>query len=127
MRQWNYDTLHEMLGNLDLMHNGVMPPFAGTEDEQNALTAFIASVEPTPPAAQGPEDGRVIFNHMCANCHQEKPDDSFFTRLRDLDAQTAEQALTNLPGMFIRMPNLKLNTGERETLVMWARTRFPKN
>ena len=123
-RQWDRDTIDEMLGGLDLMHNGVMPPFTGTAAERKALTAFVASVAPVPSPLQAAEGGAAVFNRLCANCHQEQPQESLFTRLRDMDRQTAEDALGDLPGIFIRMPNLQLSANERAALVAWARNRF---
>ena len=46
LRQWDQNKLQPMLGGLEFMHNGVMPPFAGTDAERAALAAYLSTVEP---------------------------------------------------------------------------------
>ena len=43
VRQWDQQEINAMLTGLDLMHNGVMPPFAGTDAERAALAAFLST------------------------------------------------------------------------------------
>jgi mono/diheme cytochrome c family protein len=122
-RGWNEATMHEMLGSLDLMHNGAMPPFAGTKPELDALTAFLAGVRAVS-AAPGPSaEGRAVFDSYCAPCHQFKLQDSLFTRLRSMDAAAAESSLQDLRAIFVRMPQIRLSPQERTALSQWARQR----
>ena len=46
LRQWDQNKIQAMLSGLDLMHNGVMPPFAGTDSEREALAAFLTTIQP---------------------------------------------------------------------------------
>ena len=44
LRQWDQDKIQAMLGAIEFMHNGVMPPFAGTDAERAALAAYLTTV-----------------------------------------------------------------------------------
>ncbi|HUJ38917.1 MAG TPA: c-type cytochrome [Candidatus Acidoferrales bacterium] len=122
-RQWSRERLAAMLGGLNLMHNGVMPPFAGTDGEREALAAFLSSVGPAP-AAQGPADGATVFQRNCSMCHLEQIHDPLFSNLAK-EPGAANESLKNLPGLFPLMPDLKLTEEERSALVAWVNARFP--
>jgi mono/diheme cytochrome c family protein/cytochrome bd-type quinol oxidase subunit 1 len=121
-RQWDQTALKAMLGSLDLAHNGVMPPFAGTDAERDALAAYLSTLyRPGTP----PSEGQQVFNRNCAACHEAAPQDSAVAAIRDQDAQTASDSLKDLPALFVRMPDLKLDGQQRVALVLWIQTRFP--
>ncbi len=120
MRQWDSDHIREMLGSLDLMHNGVMPPFSGKDSERDALTAFLAGMR-MDRSGNGPVSQKPVFERYCAPCHQAKKQDSLFTRLQKMDPAEADAALQDLPAIFIRMPNLHLSQQERTSLIQWVR------
>ena len=122
-RQWDQERLSAMLGGLNLMHNGVMPPFAGTDAEREALAAFLSTVQPAP-QAQGALDGATVFQRNCSMCHLEEAQDPLFSNLPKERAAAAE-ALKNLPGLFPLMPDLKLSDQERNVLAEWVNGRFP--
>jgi mono/diheme cytochrome c family protein len=124
LRQWDSDRLRTMLGSLNLMHNGVMPPFAGTEAERDALAAFLGSLQPISP---GPAaiDGRTVFLRNCSMCHEEQIQDPLFANLPK-DPNVASAALENLPSSFPLMPELRLSDQERRALVDWINARFPR-
>ena len=124
LRQWDQGKIRAMLGSLYLMHNGVMPPFAGTDAERDALAAYLATLQSGDAAAAGPADGKTVFDHDCVMCHQLRPDDHLFANL-PRDPQAAVDALKDLPGMFPVMPDLKLTEGERRALVQWVNTVRP--
>ncbi len=122
LRQWDQDRIQAMLATLDVMHNGAMPPFAGTDSERAALAAFLASIQPvapSPPSAAA--NGRTVFERNCSMCHQLRADDALFARLPK-DPSEASNALRDLPNLFIRMPDLKLSDEERTALVDWVNT-----
>jgi mono/diheme cytochrome c family protein len=121
MRQWDLNTTQAMLGSLDVFHNGVMPPFAGNDAERDALAAFLNRIEPQ--AAGGPSavNGQTVFERNCAMCHQARPDDPLFSGLPK-DALAADNALKDLPGLYMRMPNLVLSDPERAALLQWVDT-----
>ena len=81
-RQWDSAALNAMLGSLDMMHNGVMPPFAGTDAERDALSAYLATLYQ---ARAPPSDGQHLFEQNCAVCHQPGPTDPAITTIRSLD------------------------------------------
>lgn len=120
MRQWDPDQIREMLGSLDLMHNGVMPPFTGKESERDALTSFL-NVMGVEKSGSGTSSTKPVFERYCAPCHQLKKQDSLFTRLQTMDPSAADEALQDLPAIFIRMPNLHLSQQERTSLIHWVK------
>jgi mono/diheme cytochrome c family protein len=121
LRQWDLTTTQAMLAGLDLFHNGVMPPFAGTEAERDALAAFLYAIEPRPAGGAAAISGQTVFERNCAMCHQARPDDSLFTGL-PRDALGADNALKDLPSLYIRMPKLILSDPERAALIEWVNT-----
>jgi len=120
-RQWDTTQLNAMLGSLDMMHNSVMPPFAGTDAERDALTAYLATLYQ---AQTPPSDGQHLFEQNCAVCHQSGPTDPAITTIRSLDPEAASETLKNLPALFARMPDLKLTDQQRTALVQWIKTQF---
>jgi mono/diheme cytochrome c family protein len=120
-RQWDQDRIQAMLSSLDLMHNSVMPPFAGTDPERAALASFLSTVQPVTSSQANAEDGRTVFERNCSMCHQVKSDDALFAHLPS-DPKVAADALKDLPNLFIRMPDLKLSDQERSALVQWVNT-----
>ncbi len=121
LRQWDENDIQAMLGGLDLMHNGVMPPFAGTDAERGALAAYLYSIAPIAPGASLPADGKTVFERKCSMCHEDKPSDPLFENLPK-DPQTAAAALQSLPSLFPLMPDLQLNDRERTMLAQWVNT-----
>ena len=121
LRQWDQNEIQAMLGDLDLMHNGVMPPFAGVDAERGALAAYLHSLAPISPGASPPRDGNTVFERNCSMCHEDRPTDPLFQNLPK-DPQAADQALKSLPSLFPLMPDLELNDRERAMLVEWVNT-----
>jgi len=112
-----------MLGSLFLMHNGVMPPFAGSDAERDALAAYLSSLQSPGSRDLTPPDGKTVFERDCGMCHQDRPDDHLFNMPRG--PQAAMDALKSLPGMFPVMPDLKLSETERRVLVQWVEAQRP--
>lgn len=119
---WDRDEIDAMLGSLYLMHDGVMPPFAGTNGERAALAAFLFSLRPAGAGQARAMDGHSIFLHNCAMCHQQHNGDPLFELLPS-DPATAAEALEDLPNLFPLMPDIKLSAAERTALVRWINTR----
>jgi mono/diheme cytochrome c family protein len=120
-RQWDRNEIQAMLGGLNLMHNGAMPPFAGTDAERAALAAYLSTLHPVAPGAAETADGHTVFERNCSMCHRVRSDDPLFVLL-PRDPQTAVNALASLPMLFPLMPNLKLSGKERTALVQWVNT-----
>jgi mono/diheme cytochrome c family protein len=121
LRQWDHNRIQAVLPSLDVMHNSVMPPFAGTDAERAALASFLSSIQPVAASTAAP-DGKAVFERNCSMCHQIKPDDALFARLPN-DPNAASEALKDLPNLFPRMPDFKLSDGERAAIVQWVNTR----
>ena len=119
LRQWDQNKIQAMLGGLDFMHNGVMPPFAGTDAERAALAAYLSTVQPvSAAAAAAASDGRTVFEQNCSMCHQAKAGEPLFKDL-PRDPNAAGKALKDLTGLFPAMPDLKLSEPQRVALVQW--------
>jgi cytochrome bd-type quinol oxidase subunit 1/cytochrome c2 len=126
MRRWDSGTIREMLGSLDLMHNGSMPPFTGRSSERDALAMFLTQINSV--RADGDAASETpVFERYCAPCHQLKQQDRIFTSLGPMDPSAADAALQDMPAMFIRMPNIQLNPQERTSLIQWIKQQFPSS
>jgi mono/diheme cytochrome c family protein len=121
LRQWDRSKIQAMLTGLDLMHNGVMPPFAGTDPEREALAAFLATLQPVTANSVATVDGKTVFERNCSMCHRVRREDALFARLPN-DARAASEGLGDLPNLFPLMPDLKLSEEERIALVQWVYT-----
>jgi mono/diheme cytochrome c family protein len=115
-RQWEIGQVRAMLGSLDIMHNGVMPPFAGTNAERELLAEYLATLYPP---GSIPPDGQHLFAQNCSMCHQ-----ATATALLSMSPDSASENLKDLPALFVRMPDLKLSEQQRSALVQWLRTSF---
>jgi mono/diheme cytochrome c family protein len=118
-RNWDASTIALMLGSLDAMHNGVMPPFAGTELEKSALAAYLATIHPATKSPEVTMSGKMMFQNNCAMCHRADPSDAVFSGLKEMDQETIVAMLEDLPALNPRMPNLKLTENERAELAKW--------
>jgi mono/diheme cytochrome c family protein len=125
LRQWDRNEIQAMLGSLYLMHNGAMPPFAGTDAERAALAAFLFSLRPATVKEARRTDGHSVFRRNCAMCHEARSDDPLFELLPS-DPALATSALEHLPNLFPLMPDLKLSGPERTALVQWINARRAK-
>ncbi len=122
LRQWDRDKILAMLGGLDSMHGGVMPPFAGTNPERAALAAYLSTIWPVTAAeAADDDDGKTVFAQNCAMCHFRKTGEPLFPNLTR-DPAAAAEAFKDLPGLSVLMPDLKLSDRQRVALVEWINT-----
>lgn len=120
LRQWDAAKVMAMLGGLEFMHNGVMPPFAGTDAERGALAAYVSSIQPISAAeSAAATDGNTVFAQNCSMCHQVAPGDPLFKNLAK-DTSTARESLKDLTSLFPLMPDLKLSDPQRAVLVAWV-------
>jgi len=119
LRRWDQNKIQAMIGDLQLMHNGVMPPFAGTDAERAALAAFLSSIQPVSADRPAVTDGKIVFQQNCGMCHEGVTRDVLINGLPH-DPNAENEALKNLPGLFPLMPDLKLTDQERSALVQWV-------
>jgi mono/diheme cytochrome c family protein len=112
-----------MLSGLSLMHNGVMPPFAGTDPERDALAAYLNTLQTLTPNTAA-ADGKTIYQNNCSMCHQDHPNDQFFTGIVT-DPKAAADSLKDLTSIFPLMPDLKLNDAQRAALAQYLETQRP--
>ncbi len=123
MRQWDQNKIQVMLGVIDLMHNGVMPPFAGTAEERGALAAFLSTVQPVSAAAAAEtSDGTTVYEQNCAMCHPSSAGSAVFNGLPK-DQNAAVKALKDLTSLSAVMPDVKLSERQRVVLVQWMNAR----
>jgi len=105
------------------MHNGVMPPFAGTAEERGALAAFLSTVQPVSPAAAAESgDGKTVYEQNCAMCHPSSAGSAVFNGLPK-DQNAAVKALMDLTSLSMVMPDLKLSERQRIVLAQWMNAR----
>ncbi len=124
LRQWSPSLTHQMLTSLDVMHNGVMPPFAGIPEERQALAAYVVTLGPSS-TSPVPKDGKTVYERNCSPCHEFSPNNSLFTGLRGLDQQTATAVLEGLHDLNSKMPDFQLSLEERNALSKWINQQFP--
>jgi len=64
------DKIQAMIGDLQFMHNGVMPPFAGTT--RNGLRWLPSSAPFSRSLLTAPQvtDGKIVFQQNCGMCHE---------------------------------------------------------
>jgi mono/diheme cytochrome c family protein len=118
-RHWDEPTIQAMLGSLDLMHNGVMPPFSGTAAERAALAGFLGTLNGESGEARN-EDGSLVFQNNCAVCHRAESANDVFATLNGMAPADAVEAVKDLPGLFPPMPDLKLSEPKRAALIRWV-------
>jgi mono/diheme cytochrome c family protein len=118
-RNWDVHTINQMLGSLDAMNNGAMPPFAGTEPEKFALATYLATIHPVTKTPEMTMSGKMTFQSNCAMCHRPDPSDGVYSGLKQMDEETLVAMLEDLPTLNPRMPNLKLTESERAELAKW--------
>jgi len=119
LRQWDESKIQAMVGGLEFMHNGVMPPFAGTDAERGALAVYLNTIEPiSNEAAAATTDGKTVFDQNCSMCHRVNANDPLFKNLTS-DPAAAREALKDLTALFPLMPDLKLTDPQRAALVEW--------
>jgi mono/diheme cytochrome c family protein/cytochrome bd-type quinol oxidase subunit 1 len=117
-RQWSPANLDRMLGGLEHMHNGIMPPFAGTAAERGALAAYLATLYQTDAEPAG--DGESVYGRYCSPCHVAEPAESPMAVLGQADAETLTELLGDLTMFNEQMPALELSPEERAALAEWV-------
>ncbi len=119
LRQWDESKIQAMAGGLEFMHNGVMPPFAGTDAERGALAVYLNTIEPVSSEdAEAAAGGQTVFDQNCSMCHRVNASDPLFKNLTS-DPAAAGEALKDLTALFPLMPDLKLTDPQRAALVEW--------
>lgn len=113
-RQWDRGTIFAMLESVDLMFNGVMPPFTGDSLEQAALADYLSSLHPI--SKKSFSDGGQVFQSYCGTCHQVNPEEGAFAVFAEDAEEDIVMKLESLKDWYIRMPDLKL-TDEEKTLL----------
>ncbi len=99
-----------MLGGLEFMHNGVMPPFAGTDAERAALAAYLSSIQPvSAAAAAAATDGKTSSSRTAAMCHRVSAGDSSSRTCRQESNRPPAKPCKDLTSLFPLMPDLKLS------------------
>ena len=123
-RNWPYSTLVAQLGALDKMFNGVMPPFAGTEEEKGALAHFIVSLAPGHVVGTATLNGEAVFDQYCATCHQKDQTDPMFVRFLKLDQPQVYYLISKLDSLNPEIPPFEGTDQERQALSVWILDEF---
>ncbi len=121
-RPWNTREIFEMLKGIEYIHNGVMPPFAGNQEERKALALFLGSLSSR--NLPEPTTGAEIFNNYCAVCHDRKTQNALFETFSDLSDEEAREVLFNLPDLMEQMPNLNLSEKQANALIQWLKNQY---
>ena len=123
-KQWDAHTVREMLAGLDLMNNYTMPPFVGTDEEREALAAFLVTLYTTEQKGVESESGMHVYKRYCISCHSYNADNSLFSGIKDLEEEEAIESVANLKDLVDEMPDLRLTENEQQMLVSWVREQF---
>lgn len=126
-KKWGFRNISGMLTALHRMHNGAMPPFAGTEAERNALAAYLAGFSPVQEEipAEAPElTGPALFENYCQTCHEPEPEDPLFVKFQNFSAPQIEYLMTRLDSLNEEMPELEITGAERTVLAEWIKAQF---
>jgi mono/diheme cytochrome c family protein len=127
LRQWDQTKIQAMLGGIEFMHNGVMPPFAGTDAERAALAVYLNAVQPVSTAdAEAAGDGKTIFAQNCSMCHPASAIGPLF-KAQARDANALSGAFKDLTKLSVIMPDLKLPERQRVALAQWVNTQRSVN
>jgi len=132
-KQWGYPTLVRRIGTLQKMYNGVMPPFAGTRAEREALAAFLADRFPVEekksarPVAPGPGapvppakiDAGAVWARYCSECHEREIDDAAFEGVKGKTVSAISDVLSRLNEINENMDPFPGSAAEREALARW--------
>jgi mono/diheme cytochrome c family protein len=116
-----------MLGGIEFMHTGVMPPFAGTDAERAALAVYLNAVQSVSTAdAEAAGDGETIFEQNCSMCHPASAIGPLF-KAQARDANALSGAFKDLTKLSVIMPDLKLPERQRVALAQWVNTQRSVN
>jgi mono/diheme cytochrome c family protein len=127
LRQWDQTKIQAMLGGIEFMHNGVMPPFAGTDAERAALAVYLNAVQSVSTAdAEAAGDGETIFEQNCSMCHPASAIGPLF-KAQARDANALSGAFKDLTKLSVIMPDLKLPERQRVALAQWVNTQRSVN
>jgi len=126
--KWSQTGISRRISSLENMFNGVMPPFAGTTDEKEALAAYLATLAPVAPGeAEVSEEeisGETVFENNCSDCHDYAADDTMFTSMGKYDVSRISYLITRLDSLNEEMPPFEGTDAERETLAQWISEQF---
>ena len=126
-RDWNQSDVYGMLGSLHLMRNGVMPPFAGTDAEREAVAAFLIDAIPSKSETGITVTGEFVYNKYCGMCHQYNSEEGPFAVFGDLEKDEAVEFLSDLPGIYDEMPDVRIPEEDKEILAEWLPKQFNEN
>ncbi|MHB2155200.1 cytochrome ubiquinol oxidase subunit I [Calditrichota bacterium GD2] len=120
--QWDEAVIAEMLRGIELMREGVMPPFAGNDQERLALARYLANLAPqVKPLSL--KDGEKLYASFCGVCHRSATDEPAVEFFKELEKEEAMEILDNLPDLMEQMPALELSPQQKQTLYEWLKNR----
>ena len=126
--QWSQAGISRRISSLDKMFHAVMPPFAGSAAEREALAAYLAALAPLDPdaveTAETEISGEAVFEFHCSDCHEYAADDTLFTGMAKYDVAQISYLMTRLDSLDEEMPPFEGTDAERETLARWIAEQF---
>jgi mono/diheme cytochrome c family protein len=122
-KNWSYSAMLARLGSLDKMFNGVMPPFAGTEMEKEALAQYLVNLAPAHGAdtISASLSGEAVFDQYCGECHQKMPDDPMFVKFTPLDRKAVFYLISKLDSLNPDIPPFEGTDQQRQALAEWIK------
>jgi len=127
-KHWTQATLSRRIASLQFMFQGVMPPFAGTEGEREALAAYLSSEAPVSPEegemAETEFTGESEFQEYCSVCHQYASTDTLFVSMGKHDLSRISYLITRLDSLNENMPPFEGTEAGRDTLARWISEQF---
>lgn len=119
LKGWNEQGLYNMIGSLDNMVNGTMPPFAGTDAERRGLATYLATLAPVATGTTMAISGEAVFETHCSSCHVRESNDPLFTTLKQWPEPRARYLIGKLDSLNENMPPFGGSGEEQEALAKW--------
>jgi len=127
-KQWSQTGISRRISSLENMFNAVMPPFAGTAKEREALAAYLATLAPVAPGeievSEKEISGETVFENNCSECHEYAADDVMFSSMGKYDLTRISYLITRLDSLNEDMPPFEGTDAERDTLARWISEQF---
>lgn len=115
-RGWSKNNLKEMIGTMDGIMAGVMPPFAGTHEELEVLTDYIYENNSYSVDKNISYSSSQIFDNYCGRCHRVDSDDVLFSVAEDLEEEEIKDYIFNLSEYNELMPALEFDEGQADSI-----------
>ncbi len=127
LAHWDQETVASLVPNLGAIR-ALMPPWYGTENENEALTAYLMSEKPTvkPSWPDKPEAaGPLAFKISCGLCHTVKGFRSLGESFEGMGRDEIDEFLDSADDVADEMPAYYGNDRQRKALIHFLETMSP--